>query len=143
MHLFLIIILSIVILLLGCLGLLSANTTWAATSEWRAKGEVDVLLGIETNNERWDVDDLLSDTDVSLADQNTSVVDGFGKTKLVDTSLKTTLQEILDLQGQDVIELHAGLIKDTDTNETANEGISFEKTLWVLLIQGKKLTVGC
>ena len=79
--------------------------------------------------------------DVTLTDQDTSVVDGLGETKLVDASLKTTLQEILNLEGQDVIELHAGLIEHTDTNQTTNEGISFEETLWVLLVEGKKLTV--
>lgn len=77
-----------------------------------------------------------------LADQNTGVVDGLGQTELVDASLKTTLQEILNLQGQDVIELHAGLVEHTDTDQTANEGISFEETLGVLLIESKKLTVG-
>ena len=78
---------------------------------------------------------------MSLLDEDTGVVDGLGKTELVDTSLETTLQEVLDLQGQDVIELHAGLVKDTDTDQTANEGVSFEQTLWVLLVKGKKLTV--
>lgn len=37
--------------------------------------------------------------DVTLADQNTGMVDGLGKTELVDTGLETTLQEILNLQG--------------------------------------------
>jgi hypothetical protein len=131
------------VFLLGSLGLLAANTTWTTTTEWRAESEIDVLLGIETDDERWDVDDLLSNTDVSLADENTSVVDGLGETKLVDTGLETTLQEILNLQGQDVIELHAGLVEDTDTYETANESISFEKSLWVLLLKGEQLTGRC
>lgn len=69
-------------------------------------------------------------------------MDGFGETELVDTSLKTTLQEILNLEGQHVIELHAGLVEDTDAHETANQGIAFEETLGVLLVEGKKLTVG-
>lgn len=50
-----------VTLALGGLGLLSPNTTWAASTKWRGKGEVDVLLGVETDDERWDVDDLLAD----------------------------------------------------------------------------------
>jgi hypothetical protein len=79
--------------------------------------------------------------DVALLDEDTSVVDGLGETELVDTGLETTLQEILDLQGQNVIELHAGLVEHTDTDQTTDEGISFEKTLGVLLVEGKKLTV--
>ena len=78
---------------------------------------------------------------MTLLDQDTGVVDGLGKTELVDASLETTLQEILNLQGQHVIELHAGLIEDTNTDQTANEGIAFEETLGVLLVEGEKLTV--
>jgi hypothetical protein len=80
---------------------------------------------------------------VTLTDEDTGVVDGLGKAKLVDASLKTTLQEVLDLEGKDVIELHAGLVKDTDTDQTANEGIAFEETLGVLLVESKELTVIC
>jgi len=67
-------------------------------------------------------------------------MDRLGETELVDTGLKTALHEILELQGQDVIELHARLVEHTDTDETANERISFEETLGVLLVEGKKLT---
>lgn len=139
-HLFLILIL-LSVTTLGGLGLLSADTAGAASTEGRGESEVNVLLGVETDDERRNVDDLLADTDMALADQDTGVVDGLGKTKLVDASLEAALQEILDLQGQDVIELHAGLVEDTDTHETANEGIAFEETLGVLLVEGKKLTV--
>ena len=99
-----------------------------------------MLLGVETDNEGWNVDNLLTNTDVSLTDEDTSVVDGLGKTELVDTGLKTALHEILNLQGQNVIELHAGLVEDTDTDETTNEGVTFEKSLWVLLVKGEQLT---
>lgn len=100
-----------------------------------------MLLGVETDNERGNVDDLLADADVALANEDTGVVDGLGEAELVDAGLETTLKEILGLEGKDVIELHAGLVKDTDANETANEGIAFEETLGVLLVEGKKLTV--
>ncbi len=100
-----------------------------------------MLLGVQTDDERWDVDNLLADTDVALADEDTGVVDRLSETKLVDASLKATLHEVFDLEGQDVIELHAGLVEHTDTHKTANEGIAFEQTLGVLLVEGKKLTV--
>jgi hypothetical protein len=77
---------------------------------------------------------------VSLADEDTSVMDGLGETELVDASLETALQEILNLQGQHVIELHAGLVEDTNTDETANERIALEETLGVLLVESEKLT---
>ena len=78
--------------------------------------------------------------DVTLLDQDTSVVDGLSETELVDTGLQTTLQEVLDVQGQDVIELHARLVEDTNTDQTANQGITFEETLGVLLVEGEELT---
>ena len=117
-----------------------------------------MLLGIETDDERRNVDDLLANTtqdvsmdeialgkycyspDVSLADKDTGVMDGLGKTELVDAGLKTTLQEILDLKSQDVIELHAGLVEHTDTYETANESVTLKETLGVLLVKGQERT---
>lgn len=134
------------LLLLGVLttsggsGLLAANATGTATTEGRGEREVDVLLGVETDHERGNVDDLLSDADVTLLDQDTGVVDGLGEAKLVDAGLETALEEIIGLEGKDVIELHAGLIEHTDADETANEGIAFEETLGVLLIESKELT---
>ena len=79
---------------------------------------------------------------MALADEHTSVVDGLGKTELVDASLETALQEVLNLEGQDVIELHAGLVEDTDTDETANEGVTLEEALGVLLVERQERTVG-
>ncbi len=139
-RLFLILLLTLTTLS-SSLGLLSADTAGAAAAEGRGQRKVNVLLRVETDDERRNVDDLLADTDVALADQDTGVVDGLGKAELVDASLETALEEILDLEGQDVIELHAGLIEDTDADETANEGIAFEETLGVLLLEGEKLTV--
>lgn len=84
--------------------------------------------------------------DVALADEHTSVVDGLGETELVDAGLETALQEVLNLQGQDVIELHAGLVEHTDTDETANEGVTLEEALGVLLVERQERTAlvsGC
>jgi hypothetical protein len=141
LHLLLLLLLTLATATLGGLGLLSADTAGAAATEGRSQGEVDVLLGVETDHEGRNVDNLLADTDVALADEDTGVVDGLGKTELVDTGLETTLKEILDLQGKNVIELHARLVEDTDTHETANQGVSFEETLGVLLVEGEQLTV--
>jgi hypothetical protein len=78
--------------------------------------------------------------DVALADEHTGVVDGLGKTELVDAGLEAALQEVLNLEGQDVIELHAGLVEHTDTDETANERVTLEKTLGVLLVEREERT---
>ena len=64
--------------------------------------------------------ELVNIPDVPLADKHTSVVDGLGQAALEDLSLETTLQEILDLERQHVIETHAALVEHTDTNETTD-----------------------
>ncbi len=92
------------------------------------------------NQDERRVDDLLANADVSLADEDSGVMDGLGKTELVDASLQTTLQEILNLQGQHVIELHAGFVEDADSNQSPNQCVTLEKTFGVLLFQGEKLT---
>lgn len=122
-----------------------------------------MLLGVETNDEGRNVDDLLSNTDVTLADKDTGVVDGLGKSELVNLGLygkgevskrqeasgrksvlgmylETTFQEILDTESQDVIELHTGVVQDTNTDQTTNQGVTLEKTLGVLLVKSQKLT---
>ena len=56
--------------------------------------------------------------------------------------LQATFQEIFDLQGQHVIQSHAGLIEHTDSHETANQGVTLEKSLWILLIEFEEFTGG-
>ena len=77
---------------------------------------------------------------MALADEDTSVVDRLGQSKLEDLSLETTLQEVLDLQTQDVIETGLRFVEDTGTDETADKSVTLEKTAGVLLVQGEKLT---
>lgn len=54
--------------------------------------------------------------------------------------LKTTLQEIINTESQHVIELHAGVIQDTNTDETTNESVTLKETLGVLLLESQELT---
>ena len=50
-----------VTLLGSSLGLLPLDATGAATTKWRSESKVNVLLGVETDDERWHVDYLLAD----------------------------------------------------------------------------------
>ena len=77
---------------------------------------------------------------MALADEDTSVVDGLGKTELVDAGLETALQEVLDLEGKHVIELHARLVEHTDTDETADKRVTLKEALGVLLIESQERT---
>jgi hypothetical protein len=53
---------TIIILLLGSLGLLPPHTARTSTTEWRSQRDIDMLLGIKTDDERGNVDYLLSNT---------------------------------------------------------------------------------
>ena len=77
---------------------------------------------------------------MALANENTGVVDGLRETALKDLGLETTLQEVLNLEGQHVIETHARLVEDTDTDETADKGVTLEQPLGVFWIELKKFT---
>ena len=135
-------------LLLGLLGgglvglaVLDGSATSRGTSSvGRGRGEADVLLRLNANNERGNVDHLLSDGDVSLADEDTSVVDGLGHSALEDLSLETALKEILIGQRQDEIQLVLVLREDTDALETTEKGSSLEDTTGIVGIQGQEGT---
>lgn len=58
----LLILLLAVLLLGGSGGTLALNTTRATTTVGRGECKVDVLLGVETNDERRYVDNLLANT---------------------------------------------------------------------------------
>jgi len=88
------------LVLLGVHPLDSAR--WSAAVR-RLQAEVDVLLRVEADDEGRDVDELLAHPDVTLADQNASVVDRLGQSELENLSLQTTLQEIFNAKTQNVI----------------------------------------
>merc|ERR1711997_95050 len=85
-------------------------TSWTSTTEGRLVCEIDVLLAIKPDNERWYVYYLSANADMSLTDQNTSMMNRLCKSKFENLSLKTALQEIFNFQTQYVIELHATFI---------------------------------
>ena len=49
---------SVISTSLTLLGVLPLDTSWSASSEWRLQGEVNVLLGVQADNEGRDVDNL-------------------------------------------------------------------------------------
>lgn len=77
-----------------------------------------------------------------LPDQDTGVMNALSETALKHLSLKPPLQEILNLQSQHVIETHAALVEHTDTDQSADKGVTLEKTLGVFVIELEKLTSG-
>jgi hypothetical protein len=137
---YLLLVLSGLVTTSGSGSVLSLNTAGAATTVGRSGSKVNVLLGVKTDGERRNVDNLLTNTDVSLLDENTGVVNRLGKTKLEDLGLESSLQEVLNTESKNVIELHLVLGKNTNADETSNQGVTLEKTLGILLITGQKIT---
>lgn len=61
---------------------------------------------------------------MSLTDEDTGVVDRLGESRLEDLSLEAALEEILNLESEDVIETHAGLVENTDSYKTTDQGVT-------------------
>jgi len=119
-----------------------ADATGATAAERRLGGEVDVLLGVQPDQEAGHVDDLLADANVTLADEHAGVVDGLGESELEDLGLQATLQEILDFEAEDEIELHVLFVQDSDPDQAPQERVALEQPAGVLLVQGQELTGG-
>ena len=98
-----------------------------------------MLLGVQAHDEGRDVHHLLADPDVTLADEHAGMVDGLGQAQLEDLGLQMSLQEILNLQAQDIIQLHLALVQHPDTDEPPQQGITFEQTPRAFLIQRQQL----
>lgn len=67
-------------------------------------------------------------------------MDRLGQAALENLGLKSSLQEIFDLQGKHVIKSHAGLVEHTDANEPADEGVTLEETLGIFVVEFEQLT---
>jgi len=122
------------------LHVLPLDATEASAAEGTLGGEINVLLGVEPDDERGHVDNLLADANVALTDQDAGVMDGLGQSQLEHLGLEPPLQEILDLEAEDVIQLHLGLIQNANPDQTPEEGVSFEEAAGFLLVQGEELT---
>lgn len=67
---------------------------------------------------------MLANGDVSLSDENSGVMDGETDVSLHHEGLETTFHELGDGQTEDVIELALALFEESDTDHTADEGIT-------------------
>jgi len=61
---------------------------------------------------------------VSLAYEDTCMVDTLGQSKLENLRLQSALQKVLQAQAEHIIELHLGLVKHANTYETAQKSIA-------------------
>ena len=118
----------------------TGNATRAPTTQRTGGGKVDQFFRVQTDHEGGNVDELLADANVALADEDARVVDALGQAQLDNDRLQTTLQEILNFQPQDIVQLGLGLVQDADADEAADEGVPFEQALRVGRLQRQQLT---
>merc|ERR1719197_1279737 len=76
-------------------------------------GIVDIVEGGSTNHERGDVNHLLSNSDMSLSDENTSMMNGLGFVLLEDNGLQSTLHELFKSQTKNEIKFSLIWLKET------------------------------
>ena len=62
--------------------------------------------------------------------------------ELEHLGLETTLQEVLSLQSQHVIETHAGVVEHTDSDQSTDQGVALEQSLGVFVVELEELTSG-
>lgn len=121
-------------------GAASGNTTRSALAVRRVNSQVNVFLGVSAHQERRNVDQLLTDANVTLADKDTCVVHGLRKVELENLSLKTSLHEDLSGKLQDIIQRVFFVGQDTVSLQSADQRSGLEQALGVLGIKGQQGT---
>jgi hypothetical protein len=83
---------------------------------------------------------LSTNTDVTLADKDTGMVDRLGETLLVNLGLQTTFKQLLGGKLKNEIEFELIIGKETVTAHTTKKGGSLEDTLGILGVKGEQCT---
>lgn len=83
-----------------------------------------MLFRRNTDHERGNVNQLLSNGNVSLADQDASMVDAVGNLSLHDKSLESAFQELANSETEDVIKLSLVVLKETKTDHAADKSLA-------------------
>ena len=80
---------------------------------------------------------------MSLVDKDSSLVDALGfEAFLVNTGLKSLVQELVEGKTEHVIELEFLVGEETITMHSVEEGSAFEKSSGVFLVEGEELSGG-
>lgn len=137
---------------------LSLDTTRAASTERTCQCKIDMLLAVDSNHERRDINNLLANTarqkqngvirrrsskppdetdppDVLLADEDASVMNRLRESLLENKRLKATLEEIVGLESEHIIELVLSVVEEAILVHARHQCLSLENTLRILLIE--------
>jgi len=99
-----------------------------------------VLLRINSDHEGGNIDNLSSNSDVSLLDQDSSMMVRLGHTQLENLGLESSVQEVVDLECQDKIELILVFIEDSVSVESSQKSSSLKQSLGIFGILGKQVS---
>jgi len=77
---------------------------------------------------------------MSLSDEDTGVMNRLGELSLLDEGLKSSLKELGGGQTEDIIELALVVLQKTKSNHTSDEGLTFEKSSWIVIVHSEKNT---
>ena len=77
-----------------------------------------------------------------LPDEDTGVVNGLGHSRLEDEGLQAALEEVLDREGENIIELVLALVKEPMAVHPAKKRLTLKDPTRVLLIEREKLPRG-
>jgi len=103
--------------------------------------EVNLVLVVDSNQERGDVDDATIDGDVTALDQGSGMVDRVSKLGLEDAGLESSLQQLVEGHSQDVIETVLGfLVQQTELEHLSQQGSAFEESALVLGIESEEFS---
>jgi len=94
------------------------------------------LAGL-ADHEGGDVDELFANGNLSLADKDTGLMDGFGKVALENKSLEATFHELGDGKTQDKIEFALTSLKKTKSHHAPDKGLTFEDSSRIFGIHGQ------
>jgi len=109
---------------------------FTTTNEGRGWGIIDLLFSVSSDHERWDVDQILADSDMSLFNQDSSVMDRSGVHVVSeDDSLKSSFHELGDGETQDIIELVFTFVEETQSETSSQEGSTFEYSSFVVFVK--------
>lgn len=125
------------------LGVSSGDSTGSTNTEGRGGSKIDLLFSVNSDHEGRNIDELLSDSEVSLSDHDSSVMDRSGvEVALQDDGLESSFHELGDGKTQNVIELVFFLGEETKSETSSHEGSTFENSLGIIFLEGQEFSSG-
>ena len=101
-----------------------------------------MLLAGEPHHEGGDVNELFSNSNMSLSDHDSGVMHGGGQLSLGDQGLESSLHELVDGESENVIELSLVLLEEAELDYSADDGVSFELSSGIIFGKGEKSSGG-